>query len=202
MQRAFLSPDKSDRTFQFIINPPSVTGLRNRDSVFWQAPIATDNRVGEFAEVGYFVRWTNGRANLCRFFVNPSETTHYLVDQKPAVDWITNALLTEIAPADSASGYKGLFLENVLALWVEAFNADGSIYNGDSRTSGELPAKARITLIFLDYATAERLAATNEVAPVSALYLSATTPDDFIAQLPDQIKSGVSAETLTVQWRP
>lgn len=81
---------------QFIVNP-SATFLskkyRNADAAFWQAPIATDADGGDFAIVGYFVRWVDERKGtileaeadlstyerprpvLCRLFINPPTDT-------------------------------------------------------------------------------------------------------------------------------
>jgi prepilin-type N-terminal cleavage/methylation domain-containing protein len=191
LQAAFLSPDSSDSSLQFVINPPTVT-LRNRDSVFWQAPVATDRSRGDLAVVGYFVRWRDGKCSLCRFFANPSDSASHLVDQYPdTTGWVSDSLLDTTAPADKANHYAGLFLENVAGLWIDAFARDGTPYAGDSRASGNaLPAWVDIAIVLLDNRTAERLREGPDLAAVSAASSVAASADVFVSGLPSSIRSG------------
>lgn len=133
---------------QLVINPPQITGSTylNADSIFWQAPLATDSTYGDIAEVGYFVRWiTTGSTitpTLCRFFVNPSVTdpttnkvtqnTDNFLIYTNLTGWVTPSLLDALAPADNnagangqKNGYIGLFAENVLGIWVQSYGIDG-----------------------------------------------------------------------------
>jgi hypothetical protein len=135
---------------QLIINPPQLSDeYRTGDNIFWQAPLATEKTYGDVAEIGYFIKWIQNGAKttptLCRFFVNPSMTdsTGNQVLENPLfqiygtrngggppnytdVDgWLSDNILDAAAPADKASGYRGLFLENVLGLWVRAYGVDG-----------------------------------------------------------------------------
>ncbi len=45
---------------QLVINPTANSNIGadylNADSIFWQAPLATDSTYGDIAEVGYFVK--------------------------------------------------------------------------------------------------------------------------------------------------
>ncbi len=136
---------------QLVINPSQLMTSSNggptyfnADSIFWQAPLATDSTYGDIAEVGYFVRWiangTTSTPTLCRFFVNPSVTNasgtptpnaDLLIYTNPT-SWVTPALLDKLAPADNntgstgqANGYVGLFAENVLGMWVQSYGIDG-----------------------------------------------------------------------------
>lgn len=137
-----------DGNLQFVVNPP-VSAVpdeyRNADAVFWQAPLATETSFGEVAEIGYFVKWdeadrANPRPRLCRFFVNPSKAEGDTFVRNPAFliyerqkPWLSKSLLDEIAPGNNErgtggqrNGYRGLFAENVLGLWVECFGLDGT----------------------------------------------------------------------------
>lgn len=146
---------------QFIVNPPTSqvgAAYQNSDCVFWQAPLATDSTYGDIAEVGYFVKWqdvakiVNGNVvstdkvpMLCRFFVNPSTTgsdgsltlnPDYLIfDEQDSNKWLSDAMIDHIAPADIGNGYKGLFCENVVGLWIRCYGLDGQELprNFDSR---------------------------------------------------------------------
>lgn len=171
-----------DRTatnsLQFVINPSSVSeAFRNRDAVFWQAPIASEKTGGDIAEVGYFVKWdesnpSNPRALLCRFFVPPVDNGvtngNFRIHTHPD-DWVNDDLLNAAAPADAASGYVGLFAENVLGLWVRPLDSDGQPLKADfdSRTDSwssasenvtrHLPRWVEIGLVTLDSSSAARV---------------------------------------------
>jgi prepilin-type N-terminal cleavage/methylation domain-containing protein len=138
---------------QFLINPTSgqVPGAyANADSIFWQAPLATETSYGDIAEVGYFVKWDNSDPTklhpvLCRFFVNPSakdtsgnvgQNPEYLIYDPSPNRWLSGSLLDSVAPATKVSGYKGVFGENVVGLWVRSYGVDGQELprNFDSRT--------------------------------------------------------------------
>jgi type II secretory pathway pseudopilin PulG len=122
-------------SLQFVVNPAGVTSSSygNFDSVFWQAPIATDTTYGDVAEVGYFIQWNtsnpqNPQAVLSRFFVNPPSSTagstSYLIYSQPTA-WISNALIQTVAPANSANSYQGFFAANVVGLWVQCLDSNG-----------------------------------------------------------------------------
>lgn len=134
---------------QLVINPPQISDeYRTGDNIFWQAPLATERTFGDVAEIGYFIKWIQrGTATvptLCRFFVNPSMPNG---DGTKAVEnplfqiygtkggggtnftdvdgWLSDTILAAAAPADKDNGYRGLFMENVLGLWVRSFGIDG-----------------------------------------------------------------------------
>lgn len=128
---------------QLLINPPTSqvpADYRNADAAFWQAPIATETSFGEVAQVGYFVKWmptdAGQRPVLCRFFVNPSmqdpsgaivqNPDFKIYDPTDADAWLSDSLLKKVAPADKASGYVGLFAENVVGLWLRFYSLDGT----------------------------------------------------------------------------
>lgn len=130
------SAGRSD--LQFIVNPNQLSADRkNYSAVFWQAPIATDRRLGDIAEVGYFVKWDTSvpaapKSQLCRLFINPVDATSptlkanplFLIYEKPN-EWVDADVLDQVAPADKQSSYAGLFSENVLGLWVRCLAPDG-----------------------------------------------------------------------------
>ena len=127
---------------QFVINPPASqvpAEYRHADVIFWQAPLATEATFGDIAEIGYFVKWDTTPAGdplpqLCRFFVNPSSTDasgaivqnpNYLIfDQNPE-RWLSASVIETVAPATKASGYVGLFGENVVGFWIRSYGLDG-----------------------------------------------------------------------------
>jgi uncharacterized protein (TIGR02599 family) len=141
---------------QFLINPPAKqvpAEYRYADTLFWQAPLATETSLGEIAEIGYFVKWVAAtpdapaRPTLCRFFVNPSRENpeapgeiianpeFRIYDADPKA-WLSKSLLDSVAPARKADGYTGLFGDNVIGLWVRATGLDGKELprDYDSRT--------------------------------------------------------------------
>jgi prepilin-type N-terminal cleavage/methylation domain-containing protein len=146
---------------QFMINPPSgqVPGdYKFADTVFWQAPLATEATFGDIAEVGYFVKWDTSAANdprpqLCRFFVNPSSTEtsgtivpnpNYLIFDQSPTRWLSGSLIDAVAPATKASGYLGLFGENVIGFWIRSYGLDGQELprSFDSRTGYDCQFKS------------------------------------------------------------
>ncbi|HSI83975.1 MAG: PilW family protein [Candidatus Methylacidiphilales bacterium] len=199
MRQTVYPADSVRPGLQFVINPTSLSSGAhfNRDAVFWQAPIATDTTHGDLAEVGYFVRWSGTQASLCRYFVNPGDA-NYLIYNNPEA-WITDTLLAEVTPADKASRYRGLFLENVVGLWVDARTSSGAAYAGNSRTALRLPAYAEVSLVLIDSSTARRLTAAD-VATIRTLNSTATTPAQFIQQLPAGLRSGCSYVSTVVNF--
>jgi type II secretory pathway pseudopilin PulG len=136
LQGALLSSGGRNE-LQLVVNPDQVSSAyRNASAIFWQAPIATDRRLGDVAEIGYFVKWqTVGapKTQLCRFFVNPvtSGTTaqanpDFLIYSQPE-NWISDSQLEEIAPADAANSYRGLLAENVAGMWVRCLAPNGDL---------------------------------------------------------------------------
>lgn len=138
---------------QLVINPPSgqvPEEYRNADAIFWQAPLATEATFGDIAEIGYFVQWDTSSTGdplpqLCRFFVNPSSTDsggaivknpNYLIFDTDPDKWLSGNLIKAVAPATQASGYRGLFGENVVGLWIRSYGLDGQELprSYDSRT--------------------------------------------------------------------
>ena len=182
-----VDPGAPSPNLQFVQNPASVTA-RYPSALFWQAPVATDSSSGDLAEIGYFVRWvTSGsvpRAQLCRFFVNQGGA-NYLIDTNAA--WVTDALLQTVAPADSASGYVGLFADNVIGFWARCLKSDGTeiaaantLY--DSRVTHALPASVEISLVLIDGPSASRMTAALQTQLV-ALCSSAVNAADFLKKI-------------------
>jgi hypothetical protein len=164
MQAALLpAVTSSSNSLQFVVNPTGVSATlgRNPDAIFWQAPIATDQRLGDVAEIGYFVNWdtttkpSNPRARLCRFFVNPVKSgtsgaaapePNFLIYATPA-SWLTDSIIKDVVPVidyPSSKSYQGLFAENVLGLWVSCLDsgsnpitvdASGAAYAGGAYDS-------------------------------------------------------------------
>ncbi len=200
MRQAVVPLDASQTNgLQFVVNPPGISAAYH-DSIFWQAPVARNKANGDLAEVGYFIRWTGNQANLCRFYV-PSGDTNYLIRNQPDA-WITDTLLDSVAPADKASGFQGVFLENVIGLWVAAFAADGTAYaDYDSRAHlNHLPAYADISLAFLDTKSAARMNA-SQAAAIQAASQTATNAETLLGSSAlAPLRQGSSASTFRVYF--
>lgn len=166
---------------QFVVNPETVPGrFRQPHAIFWQAPIATDTSKGNMAEIGYFVRWDEAhdppRAMLCRVFTNPGEAQHKVYQ---TLDWLSEEKLQTLAPVDPATGYRGLFAENVIGFWARCLDSTGNLitqagggvqrgtfdsrkdyldtsYNAEGATASvtrkapTLPSSVEISLLMLD----------------------------------------------------
>jgi hypothetical protein len=190
---------------QFVVNPPGVSDtFKNRDSIFWQAPIATSRTKGDLAIVGYFVRKQGNVFKLCRLFVNPDDPA-YQIHAKPN-DWLNDALLDSQAPATEASDLQGVFLENVPGMWVSTFNADGQPTGGetsggrvfyDSRDEKKLPARVEISLALLDKLGADRVARGQITLPEAS---DCDNVAAFLERLPDAIKANVLTVTINVPF--
>jgi len=196
--QATLGLGPGNTSLRLVIDPPAAGGVAYHDSIFWEAPIATDSSHGDLAEVGYFVRWNGTKANLCRFFVNPSDTTNYLIYTDPA-NWLTTAIIDAVTPADRADQYMGLFLENVVGFWVCAYKADGTAYASydSSALNNQLPVSIEISLVFLDSPTAARLNQED------ATMLQNSAENDasaalFMEGLSPALRSGAAVATLRV----
>lgn len=143
----------STGNLQFLVDPSSdqvPTDYQNADCLFWQAPLATEATYGDIAEVGYFVKWQNDNKGnsvptLCRFFVNSSTTAtdgtiapnpNYLIFDKDPKSWLSKTMIDTVSPATAASGYRGVFAENVVGLWARCYGLDGTELprSFDSRT--------------------------------------------------------------------
>ena len=182
--------------------------FQNPHAIFWQAPVATDQTLGNVAEVGYFVRWntdnpSNPRPYLCRFSAeNSTNGTNFLIYTSPAA-WLTDSIIDAVAPADRAHAYQGLIAENVVALFVQCLdakgqpitrNAAGAAFNNalfDSRqgfidsasppntnAACALPPVVRLGFVLIDSRSANRIGA-NEQAALKGL--SATDAAGFVS---------------------
>jgi prepilin-type N-terminal cleavage/methylation domain-containing protein len=172
LQAALMPLDPADqKSLQFVLNSPSVPARYGyADTIFWQAPIATNRHYGDVAEVGYFLKWDqtrpgNPRPLLCRFFVNPSDTTNYAILQKPD-EWLVSDLLgrrdilERVAPANNlgTNGYAGLFAENVVGFWVRCYGKDGvAVASYDSRQKMTLPRTVKVFLVLVGPQSLPRL---------------------------------------------
>ena len=121
-------------SLNFVISPPWITKPQaNTQSIFFQAPVATDGGTnGNLAVVGYFVQWVNGTpgtSTLTRVLINPSAPagsgTDYKVYNGTPNAWLSDTLLGTYGAATSPS-YAGLLAENVLGLWVQALDPEGN----------------------------------------------------------------------------
>lgn len=191
-QKTVLIGSTSVSALQMVINPTSISStFMNPDAVFWQAPIATTTTSGDIAEVGYFVyrqqRTENGKAvyhsDLLRFFVEPTDTSNFRIYSDP-IGWLNSTLVGQYIPTN-ANDYKGLFLENVIGLWVVPYKDNGrpmnttaspndemtTIHDYDSRTNNvpsapidQLPSMVQVSLLLVDSTTLKRMSGNIGVA--------------------------------------
>lgn len=135
MKSALLPVNRPDtNNLQFVVNPSTISAeFKNPHAVFWQAPIAPDQALGDVAAIGYFVRWntdnpSNPRPVLSRFLVANSTNTpnNFLIYSQPSA-WLSDQILNDVAPASKARAYEGLVAENVVALFVDCLDASGDI---------------------------------------------------------------------------
>lgn len=204
----------------------------NPQAVFWQAPIAKNTTAGDLACIGYFVKWdTSGsapKAQLCRYFVNPSDTTNYLIYRESggvAVNWLSN--IGTVAPS-TATNLQGWFADNVIALWVRCLDAQGQPitrtaagselaggYGFDSRQgftdslgkvhpAPALPASVDVAIVTLDQRTASHLRSPLSAAVGRPIDFQKDIAN-FVNNLPSDIKTGAQVFSTRVylqNYRP
>jgi prepilin-type N-terminal cleavage/methylation domain-containing protein len=199
----------STNSLQLVVNPPGISQVSNRDSIFWQSPLAVDQALGDVAEIGYFVRWDktnpqNPRAVLCRFFVNLTSrdptgavtaNPNFLISSQPNA-WLSNDVLNRVAPVPTAAnGYLGLFAENVIGMWVSCLDSGGAViaasgttFNSRSgytdsllgaRPACALPTMIDLSFVLLDARSAVRVGPA-EMAAISGLVDTSTNADAFV----------------------
>lgn len=223
LKQATLGFNPAAKNLQFTISPPLAPKYLNHDAIFWQAPISTAPVKGALAEVGYFVQWTNSKTStpttldqpiLCRFLVNPSDPTNFLIYTNYAAvspySWLSNAIINQIAPANNVGSnrYKGLFLENVLGMWVTATDGKGNAYCPQGAFTGSappyyswtnLPAYVEISLVFMDASSGERLKTDPQLSYVrDTLCPGQVDANAFVAALPPSIKNQAAVASIIV----
>lgn len=191
---------------QLLISPAALDsgangqGYNHPNSIFWFAPVATSHVRGDLAIVGYFIRMdVDGKYRLCRYFVNPDSPNYKATPSDGPNDWLADTLLDAVAPGDASHDYRGLVFENVLGLWVTAYDAKNDVITTaiDTRISGKLPARIEISLVFLDDRTAEKTGAGIAV-PSSKSYTSA---ESYISNLPPALKAVAGIATTSVNFK-
>jgi prepilin-type N-terminal cleavage/methylation domain-containing protein len=217
IQAALLPVIRSDQSsLQLVLNPTTVSSsAKSGDALFWQAPLADDQRLGDIAEIGYFVRWdttttpSNPSASLCRYFVNPvtrnsspaTADSNFLIYTQPT-NWINDQLLNALTPANQSNNYAGLFVENVIGIWITCLDPTGKtittdasgvafsnntfdsrrgyLYTGGTASACALPAAIDLSFVLLDDHSAKRVGPSQQAAIV-ALAASAKNADQFIS---------------------
>jgi len=207
LQSALMPVDPTDqKSLQFVHDPTAVPATyANSDSLFWQAPVATDRTYGDVAELGYFLKWDqtkqgNPRPLFCRFFVNPTDTANYLIIQKPTA-WLSGDILDQVAPAvnQATNAYAGLFSENVIGFWVRCFDASGNlVQNYDSRTAGKLPRTVKIYLVLVGSSSLPKLRQLPDYTKAGGPSAEPNL-NQFIAFLPDGVRETAHSYTTEVR---
>jgi len=197
----------STNSLQLVVNPPGIS--TQRDSIFWQSPLAVDQTLGDVAEIGYFVRWDtqspqNPRAALCRFFVNLTSrdpatgaitaNPNFLISSQPDT-WLSDSVLDRVAPANAANDYLGLFAENVIGMWVRCIDSGGQVITASgttfnsrtgytdsllgARAACALPTMIDLSLVLLDARSAVRVGPA-EMAAITGLVDTSANADAFV----------------------
>jgi prepilin-type N-terminal cleavage/methylation domain-containing protein len=162
-------------------------------AAFWQARSAQSP--SGFRDVGYFIRWTGNKAELCRLTI-PSEDAASIFRNSDRV--IDPALLDRLAPAGAASGgdFRGLMAEHVVGLWFKLFDAAGVEialpYDSREGSAGR-PAFVDVGIAVMDSGTAAKIGSADEVR---SHYTPAIA--DFLTNLPEGIRTGVQIFTTRV----
>jgi len=203
LQAALLPVNRTSKdNLEFVVNPTDVADkFKNRDCVFWQTPLASNQDLGDVAEVGYFVKWddtnaANPRPVLCRFFVNPGNLDsagtavpdpHFLIYASPN-KWVTDTEIEAVAPGDNKeeNNYKGLFAENVIGMWIDCLDKDGMSlspsgqkWSSRDTTPCTLPVAIDLGLVMIDSRSAKRLNSTLQQT-IQSLYAKSTSAKAFV----------------------
>lgn len=189
--------EPSKPNLQFTLNPSAVPeAYRHPDALFWQAPVATDQSRGDVAQVGYFIQWdtetnpANPRARLCRFFVNPTESSSYRI-YTDRLNWLTDDIINEVAPAhnrldlsqNQRAGWRGLLAEDVIGFWARwRDSSHKQVTTYDSRVTMELPRVVEISIVQLDAMAANRVTPDLQ-GRLAALTRASSDANDFINRL-------------------
>jgi hypothetical protein len=181
LRLATLGVDPTRSDFQVLLSSPSLPvsdiTYNYPNSLFWIAPLASDTSMGDMAELGYFIQWSGNQPNLCRLFINegtngaPDPNFIYAQASAGAGKWINQSILAAEAPATKPS-YQGLFLENVVGLWIQLYASSGDpipLYPNlqppfSIPAYTNLPDSAEISMAFLDPSGAARLANSSSAA--------------------------------------
>lgn len=168
---------------QFVLNPPTVEARdRNPSALFWQAPVGTTTAMGDMAVLGYLVRWDDSgsypRAMLCRLFLNPGDPLHRIYTPGHVDSWVDSQMLDAATPGTRASGYRGLFADNVIGFWAKCLDVKGNVvtnltdrgfssrqdYSGRDGSNAVvtykapvLPTSVEISIVLLDSRAASRI---------------------------------------------
>lgn len=185
---------------QFIMNPAGLSdSCLNRDSMFWQIPAkGMDGIKDQLSSVGYFVRRVGDRFVLCRLSIPHSDAASRVYEE---ANWISNQV-DQFAPADAASSYRGLFLENTAGMWIRAYRRDTSlneeVYIPDSRTDLRLPDRIEVTLAFIAPRGMERLGGSFTADDLESLVKTSTDANEFLSRLPVSIRQFAGQTSLSV----
>lgn len=174
---------------QFLLSPGGLSDVSRPQSVIFQAPMARDDAVTDIATVAYLARWLPGnpsRSVLCRLEV-PLVDPSFL-----AGNWADMAFVDAHAPAVATANppFLGLLEENVLALWMRAVAADGSLtYFYDSRVEGRLPKAVEFAFVVVDAQAAANLSTLPPYNAVNPANMEEEV-QAFVSALPESTRLG------------
>jgi len=175
----------SQNSLQFVINNDvSNNDQTGPDEIFFQAPVADDVSKGKEAAIGYFVAWNGRQSSLYRIYLGASDTRYDEADPVAATADITGGQREEF-----------LFLENVLGLWVTAYNAAGTpVVNWDSRDEQALPVMVKVDLLLIDAKYAQRMN-----GPLAFTHEAISDSESMLEELPAMIRPGVRLVSMNVR---
>lgn len=195
-------------SLQFLVNPAAATtaGFTNRDSMFWQAPVARDATKGNLAILGYFVlqqltpNSRDSRLQLRRVFIDPKSTNgDYNIYSNST--WLTDTILKDFGPltadADNSNAQKGWVSDGVLGMWVRCLDKTGNFYTTpyDSRAAkfgsnaptvsypanyqySRLPAFVEVTLVCV---APREIVKVGDLSGMPTTSTNASFPNDITA---------------------
>jgi len=183
----------SANSLEFARNPAAISATyKNRDALFWQAPLSGPSESGDLQEVGYFVQWIEvagqpPRGELCRLRVPAANSDSIFNDPD---NWLSDDKLKKYAPGSTDTNtYHGSLAENVLALWVTLYDTNNVPITASPYSSRSDPqvASAEIAIAVADPQTGRRVFSTADITS----HYDEPTIDDFVSKLPPDIRQGV-----------
>ncbi len=160
---------------QFDVNPSGAdNAINKKSSLFWMTASPGTRSGSDIMTVGYFVRRLSTGSVLCRVQLSGVVS-----------DIWTQAV--SLAPADTASDYKGLAADGVLAMYVTLYKKSGDIESAPGQTykGTALPYSVEVELVIADARTALRLVGNMETAD------TAPTADAFVTALGKDFRPGI-----------
>lgn len=199
MQQA-VAPISSSATNgpQFLVNPSLGSAYNNAGSAFWQIPGGEGSTDGNLLIVGYFVRRDAEGPRLCRLMLRPGDPDYALY--QPSGSWLTDDLLDRRTAANKASDFEGLMLPNVVGIWFQPVETDGTVVSDwDSRLKdGRFPDHVIVSHVSLD---SQGITLVKSGATTLPEATTAVDAEDYFQKLPVNLKPFAGLASFHVDFR-